>query len=137
MFTPEFINSLEPNQIFVFGSNTAGIHGAGAAKAALKWGAKWGQGHGLAGQTYALPTKGDFIETLSLPEIKEYIAMFLDCAQDNPDKQFLLTKVGCGLAGLKISDVAELFVDFLPLTSNVVVPKEFFHYWAMNTNKAI
>lgn len=98
------------NQIFVFGSNLAGIHGAGAAKqAALRYGAKYGQGVGLRGQSYAIPTKDQDIETLPLDIISRYITNFVRFTNDNPQMQFFLTRIGCGLAGLKDKDIAPMF----------------------------
>lgn len=97
------ITKLEPNQIFVFGSNTAGINGAGAAKQAQRdFGAKRGIGEGLMGQSYALPTvnllSGRLVQT-SEDELDIAVARFLKCAEEHPELEFLLTKVGCGLAG--------------------------------------
>lgn len=87
--------------VFVFGSNLSGIHGAGAARHAFEeWGAELGVGHGRTGQSYALPTKDYEIKTLSYNEVSEYVALFFDYADDNPDTLFLLTPVGTGLAGL-------------------------------------
>lgn len=126
-FTPENITKLEQNQIFVFGSNTKGIHGAGAAKfARSNFGAEWGIGEGLTGQCYAFPTKGYNIETLSLDDIDVSVIHLLGTVVVNTDKEFLLTKVGCGLAGLEIKDIANLFKKYKPLPSNLVLPKEFY-----------
>ena len=125
-FTPEIITELAPNEVFVFGSNQAGIHGAGAARVALDdFGAKWGVGEGLTGSCYAFPTKDRQIQTLPIKTIKKAIAHFIVCCHKHPEKTFLLTKVGCGLAGLKIEQVAEAFKEFAPLQSNIVLPKEF------------
>ena len=107
--TEEYIESLKENEIFVFGSNLAGIHGAGAAKTALKFGAVYSKGEGLYGNTYAIPTKDAEIETLPLVEIDKHIAKFKECVLKNPDKMFLLTAIGCGLAGYKNSDIFPLF----------------------------
>lgn len=98
--------------IFVFGSNTAGRHGAGAARHAAEfYGAKEKVGEGLTGECYALPTKDNKIKTLSLDKIKDSVNRFLDVARENPDKQFMVTRVGCGLAGYKNQQIAELFKD--------------------------
>lgn len=124
-YTPENINSLAPNEIFVFGSNLAGIHGAGAARLAFdRFGAVWGVGIGHQGRSYALPTKDENIETLSLSDIKKYVNHFIDYAKNNPDFTFLVTKVGCGLAGWSIKDIAPLFHE---VPSNVILPREFHH----------
>lgn len=121
-YTPNNITHLEDGEIFVFGSNEAGIHGAGAAKLALKWGAKMGQGVGLYGQTYAIPTKDHNIKTLDLVSIADYVADFLDFADLHPELTFLVTQIGCGLAGYTPEDIAPLFETY-PL--NVILPKEF------------
>lgn len=101
------------NMIFVFGSNLAGIHGAGAAKyARLAKGAKYGVGIGRTGQSYAIPTKdAQIIKTLSLATIKAFVDDFLQYAKDNPQLQFQVTCIGCGLAGLKHEDIAPMFDD--------------------------
>lgn len=110
--------------VFVFGSNKAGRHGKGAAKSAMQWGAKYGQGRGLAGRTYALPTKDKRILTLPLPEIAKELKTFEKTAMQNPDLPFLMTPVGTGLAGYKGSQVAEL-LGGIPKLPNVALPKEF------------
>ena len=101
---------LEPNEIFVFGSNLAGRHGAGAAKFARDYlGANYGAGRGFTGNCFALPTKGFKLEVLSLDKIKQHIGFLKDCAESNWNYQFYVTKVGCGLAGYKDSEIAPLF----------------------------
>jgi|SRR5580700_3702172 hypothetical protein len=122
--TPVFISQLRPGQVFVFGSNERGQHGGGAAKTAIKWGAKWGQGEGLAGQTYALPTKRDFKTTLSLEKIQGYVNNLEKTVDDHPELHFLITPVGCGLAGLTVEQVAPLFRNFMDIT-NCSLPQEF------------
>lgn len=122
-FTPEFINQLKSNEVFVFGSNLAGIHGAGAAKTANKlFGAEFGKGVGPTGNCYALPTKDEDIWTLPLNRIEEYVLDFLDYAKENPNKTFLVTQIGCGLAGWTPEDIAPMFKKH---TINVILPKEF------------
>jgi hypothetical protein len=122
-YTPDHITELKPNEVFVFGSNLAGIHGAGAARFAHKvFGAKFGVGIGMTGRCYALPTKDENIWTLPLTEIQGHIIDFLDFAKENPDKTFLLTPVGCGLAGWTPEDVAPMFKNY---PSNVIIPREF------------
>lgn len=96
--------------IFVFGSNLSGIHGAGAARTALDHhGAIWGQGEGLQGDSYALPTKGHNITFMSLERVKASVDRFLMFASDNPELQFKVTRVGCFLAGFTDKDIAPLF----------------------------
>ena len=122
-YTPEHITSLPPEHVFVFGSNLAGIHGAGAARLAFdRFGAVWGVGIGHQGKTYALPTKDKEIETLPIDEIKKYVDDFLNYAEDHPEFTFLVTKVGCGLAGWSVEDIAPLFSE---TSENVILPKEF------------
>lgn len=98
--------------IFVFGSNKAGIHGAGAARyALLNKGAKMKVGEGIQGESYALPTKGFFIEEISLLEIKESIDRFIKVAREMKETKFQVTRVGCGLGGKQDADIAPLFRD--------------------------
>jgi len=103
------ITELKDNEIFVFGSNTAGKHGKGAAKQALTWGAKWNQGNGLQGKTYGIPTKDSNIRTLPIDKIKPFVEQFIQFTKDNPTMIFLVTEIGCGLAGYKPKDIAPLF----------------------------
>lgn len=125
-YTPENIDSLTPNQIFVFGSNLGGFHGGGAARKAYDdFGAIWGQGEGLQGDSYALPTKDEKIQTLPLYKIKKHVDTLFKVCCMNSDKQFLITKVGCGLAGLSVENIGPMFKNFI-LLPNVVLPKEFY-----------
>lgn len=99
-----------PRNIFVFGSNEAGIHGAGAAKDAIMlYGAKMGVGRGPQGHSYAIPTKDRNIETLPLEKVAEYVQEFLDVARTRDDLTFVVTKIGCGLAGFTEEQIAPLF----------------------------
>ena len=124
-YTPENIRHLEPNQIFVYGANAAGIHGAGAAKLALRWGAKMGQ-YGLVGQTYGIPTKDHNIRTLPLDKIQVHVDTFLAVAFSHPEYEFLLTAVGTGLAGYHAKDIAPLFKMIKTgAFDNIILPKEF------------
>jgi len=108
--------------IFVFGSNLAGIHGAGAALFAREnHGATYGQGIGLQGDSYALPTKDHNIRTLPLDTIKGYVDSFLKFARDNPTLQFKVTRIGCGLAGYVDSEMAPMFQG---APQNCFMPKE-------------
>ncbi len=125
--TPENINKLEENQIFVFGSNLSGRHGKGAAKTALKWGAKWGQAKGLQGKTYGIPTKDASIRrTLTIEEIKPFVDEFIEFAKANEKLIFLVTEIGCGLAGLTPKEVAPLFKEAVNV-SNIHLPSRFWH----------
>lgn len=119
------IVSLRPKEVFVFGSNLAGAHGAGAALLAKSFGAYPGRGIGLSGQTYALPTKDQDIETLALADIQSHVDDFFDFVRANPGMDFLITKIGCGLAGYAPEDIAPLFgVRFLEI-KNTSLPYEF------------
>lgn len=125
-YSPTNIISLKDNEIFVFGSNLSGFHGGGAAKLALdKFGAVYGNGSGLQGKSYAIPTKDFFIRrTLSLKEIEPYVFDFYNFAKNNKELTFLVTLIGCGLAGYTPKDIAYMFEKFLDL-ENVYLPKEF------------
>jgi hypothetical protein len=99
------------NAIFVFGSNRAGIHGAGSAREALDyWGAQPGVGIGRTGNAYAIPTKDRTVRhTLPLPVIGAFVLDFTDYAREHPKLTFVVTRIGCGLAGLSDAEVAPLF----------------------------
>jgi hypothetical protein len=112
--------------IFVFGSNLAGRHGKGAAKWALQHrGAIYGQGEGLQGQSYAIPTKDKLIKTLPLGSIHWYVKRFLAFAADHPEMIFQLTPIGCGLAGYSPADIAPMFLVHGASLHNVILPEEF------------
>lgn len=97
-------------EIFVFGSNLSGYHGAGSAKQAYMYhGAIWNDGEGLQGDSYALPTKGYNITFMPLANVRKYVNRFLVFAKNNPELQFKVTRIGCGLAGFKDEDIAPLF----------------------------
>ena len=118
--TPEFITSLEPNEIFVFGSNLRGMHGGGAAYIAYrKFGAIMGQGVGLQGQSYAIPTMQGGVET-----IRPYVDEFIAFAATRLDLTFLVTRIGCGIAGFRDEEIAPLFKEALE-AENIVLPKSF------------
>ena len=119
-YTSERIIRLEPNEIFVFGSNLAGAHGGGAARIALDcFGAVWGQGVGLQGQSYAIPTMQGGVET-----IKPYVDEFIEFAKVHPELKFLVTRIGCGIAGFRDEEIAPLFTDAIE-AENVILPKKF------------
>lgn len=104
------IEKLLPNEVFVFGSNEGGVHGAGAASLAnICFGAEMGKGIGHYGQSYAIPTKDDRIQTLNLSKIKKYINDFIDYAKRREDLNFLVTEIGCGLAGYEPIHIAPMF----------------------------
>lgn len=98
------------NKIFVFGSNLAGIHGAGAARVALeKYGAVMGRGIGLHGKSYGIPTKNTYLSTLPLSVVKSHIYRFLNFATTHSELEFIVTQIGCGLAGFTADEIAPLF----------------------------
>lgn len=98
-------------QVFVFGSNTAGVHGAGAAQFAYsKKGAKYGIGYGHMGDSWAIPTKDDDIKSLPLDLIAAFVAGFLAYATVKRKMSFYVTQIGCGLAGYKPEDIAPMFI---------------------------
>ena len=119
-FTPERISELKPNEIFVFGSNLAGSHGGGAARLAYeRFGAVWGQGVGLQGKCYAIPTMQGGVET-----IKPYVDEFIEFASLHHEYRFLVTRIGCGIAGFEAEEIAPLFMEAIEL-ENVLLPKDF------------
>lgn len=118
--TPKYINELEENEIFVFGSNLPGLHVGGAANVAHnKWGAVWGKGVGLYGQSYAIPTMQGGIDS-----VEPYIVDFIEFAKERNDLRFLVTPVGCGIAGFDPKEIAPLFREAIAL-DNVYLPKSF------------
>ena len=124
-------------RVFVFDSNEAGIHGAGAAKyARLHHGAIMGQGIGLQGSSYALPTKGVNISFMPLEDIGRHVSAFIQFTKIRPDLTFRVTRVGCGLAGFTDEDIAPLFKEALPL-KNVRLPKGWRHLILTGENKGI
>ena len=129
-YTPDYIDMLLPRQIFVFGSNLAGRHGGGAARAAnMKFGAEWGVGVGLTGQSYAIPTMQGGVET-----IKPYVDEFIRFAQENPGLKFLVTRIGCGIAGFKDEEIAPLF-DKAMQVPNIYLPETFFKILQIHDQK--
>ncbi len=127
-FTPDRIDYLHPGEIFVFGSNLSGYHAGGAARAALnKFGAVWGQGVGLQGHSYAIPTMQGGPET-----IQPYVTDFIAFAQSHPEYTFLVTPIGCGIAGFCADDIAPLFAEAMAV-DNIVLPKSFVAYLLAHT----
>jgi len=127
--TPENITELKNNEIFVFGSNTRGMHGGGAAAAAMKWGAVIGNGYGIQGQTYAIPTlyfpaSPKRMEILPINMIKHEVDIFIDYAKNNPNKIFLVTKIGTGIANIPFNTMAPLFKNAIKV-KNIHLPIEF------------
>ena len=119
-FTPDRISRLEDNEIFVFGSNLGGFHGGGAARAAMdRFGAIWGQGVGLQGQSYAIPTMQGGVDTIA-----PYVDEFIEFASQHKEYRFLVTRIGCGIAGFRDDEIAPLFAAALPI-DNIILPREF------------
>ena len=119
-FTPDFIRDLKPNEVFVFGSNLSGSHGGGAALVALrKFGAVWGQGVGMQGQSYGIPTMQGGVETIA-----PYVDEFIEFAKNHQELTFYVTRIGCGIAGFRDSEIAPLFSKARQL-ENVILPKTF------------
>lgn len=115
--TPERIMELAPNEVFVFGSNLGGNHGGGAALLAYrKFGAIWGQGVGLQGQSYGIPTMQGGVET-----IKPYVDEFIEFAKQHPELTFLVTRIGCGIAGFTNEEISPLFEEAHGV-ENIVLP---------------
>ena len=118
--TPDHIDNLNDNEIFVFGSNLSGMHGGGAARLAFqRFGAVMGQGVGLQGQSYGIPTMQGGTETIA-PYVDEFIAF----ARQHPDKQFLVTRIGCGIAGFSPDEIAPLFAKAVDV-DNISLPADF------------
>lgn len=134
--TPTVVKQLTDKQIFGFGSNLQGVHGAGAAKMAVQWGAKRGVGFGLRGQTYAIPTrdykgfnptthKHEF-ENLPLDVIKVSVEQYIFDCKLYGELQFLTTAIGCGHAGYTAQEIAPLFENAIGI-SNIWLPLEFWN----------
>lgn len=119
-FTPERITQLQPDEVFVFGSNLEGMHGGGAARIAFEaFGAIWGQGVGLQGQSYAIPTMQGGVET-----IRPYVDEFIAFARQHPALFFYVTRIGCGIAGFRDREIAPLFAKAKGVP-NICLPKTF------------
>ena len=119
----EVITKLGENEIFVFGSNLQGMHGGGAARIAYKsFGAEWGVGVGMTGHTYAIPTMQGGVETI-VPYVNDFIAF----AKEHPELRFLVTRIGCGIAGFDDVDIAPLFAAAKDV-ENIALPESFWKY---------
>ena len=117
-FTPDRITELGENEIFVFGSNLSGMHGGGAALLAYrKFGAIWGQGVGLQGQSYGIPTMQGGVET-----IKPYVDEFIAFAKAHLELLFYVTKIGCGIAGFTEEEISPLFAQAHGI-DNIILPR--------------
>lgn len=122
-FSSERIESLRADEIFVFGSNRQGWHGEGAAAyARQRFGAVWGEGIGRTGQCYAIPTMDGSVE-----KIRPYVEEFIAYAEAHPELTFLVTEIGCGIAGYTVTQIAPLFSAALDMP-NVLLPQRFVEY---------
>jgi hypothetical protein len=119
-YTPGRLSSLKDDEIFVFGSNLAGMHGGGAARTAvLQFGAIMGQGVGLQGQSYGIPTMHGGVES-----IRPYVDEFIDFAREHKEYFFYVTRIGCGIAGFRDEEIAPLFAAALN-EDNICLPASF------------
>lgn len=119
-YTPGRISTLKPDEVFVFGSNLTGMHGGGAAYAAVRhFGAVMGQGVGMQGQSYAIPTMHGGVD-----KIAPYVDQFIKYAKGHPQQTFLVTRIGCGIAGFSAREIAPLFYNALGI-DNIVLPRDF------------
>ena len=122
-FTPLLITELTDDEVFVFGSNLAGQHGGGAARIAYEnFGAEWGVGVGLTGQSYAIPTMQGGVET-----IRPYVDDFIAFAKSHQELFFYVTRIGCGIAGFRDRDIAPLFADAVGV-ENICLPESFVRF---------
>ena len=118
--SPQWITTLAEDEIFVFGSNLEGLHGGGAALLAYeRFGALWGQGTGLQGKSYGIPTMHGGIDTIA-PYVDEFIAF----AREHRELKFLVTEIGCGIAGFTVGEMAPLFKDAMD-EENIYLPQRF------------
>jgi hypothetical protein len=132
--TPERVTELKENEVFVFGSNLAGIHGAGAAKDALKFGAEMGNGVAWSGQTYALPTKDKRLRTMPLHDIAFYLGGLCATIYNTQESIFLVTEIGCGLAGYTPDDIAPFFKPIMNCP-NLYLPQRFWNVLLKEENE--
>lgn len=121
--TPKWVNTLNENEVFVFGSNLKGMHSGGAARVAYnKFGAIWGQGVGMQGQSYAIPTMHGGTDVIT-----PYVDEFIQYAKDHPEKKFLVTPIGCGIAGFTEEEIAPLFKEAVEV-KNIWLPEGFYNF---------
>lgn len=121
--TPKWVNTLNENEVFVFGSNLKGIHRGGAARVAYnKFGAVWGQGVGMQGQSYAIPTMHGGTDVIA-----PYVDEFIQYAKDHQEKKFLVTPIGCGIAGFTEEEIAPLFKEAVRV-ENIWLPEGFYNF---------
>ena len=127
---PDNIESLAENEIFVFGSNLAGKHYGGAARLACeRFGAEWGVGRGLTGRTYAIPTMRADVEM-----IRPYVDDFIAFAREHPEYRFLVTRIGCGIAGFTDEEIAPLFAE-AAAADNIALPLSFWRVLSVSADK--
>ena len=118
--SPQWITALADDEIFVFGSNLEGLHGGGAALLAYeRFGGIWGQGTGLQGKSYGIPTMHGGIDAIE-PYVDEFIAF----AREHRELKFLVTEIGCGIAGFTVEEMAPLFKDAMD-EENIYLPQRF------------
>ena len=118
--SPQWITTLADDEVFVFGSNLEGLHGGGAALLAYeRFGAIWGQGTGLQGKSYGIPTTHGGIDAIA-PYVDEFIAF----AREHRELKFLVTEIGCGIAGFTVEEMAPLFKDAID-EENIYLPQRF------------
>lgn len=118
--SPQWITTLADDEIFVFGSNLEGLHGGGAALLAYeRFGAVWGQGTGLQGKSYGIPTMHGGVDVIA-PYVDEFIAF----AREHKELKFLVTEIGCGIAGFTVGEMAPLFKDAMD-EENIYLPQRF------------
>lgn len=121
--TPKWVNTLNENEVFVFGSNLKGMHRGGAARVAYnKFGAVWGQGVGMQGQSYAIPTMHGGTDAIA-----PYVDEFIQYAKDHQEKKFLVTPIGCGIAGFTEEEIAPLFKEAVKV-KNIWLPEGFYNF---------
>ena len=130
--TPDNVSKLSQCEIFVFGSNLEGLHFGGAARTAHeKFGAEWGVGDGPTGQCYAIPTMHG-----GIADIKPYVDKFLQYAKEHPMNRFLVTRIGCGIAGFSDKEMAPLFLEALRIP-NITLPRKFLLILISDSNKEL
>lgn len=118
--SPQWITTLADGEVFVFGSNLEGLHGGGAALLAYeRFGAIWGQGTGLQGKSYGIPTMHGGVDVIA-PYVDDFIAF----AREHRELKFLVTEIGCGIAGFTVEEMAPLFKDAID-EENIYLPQRF------------